>query len=120
MGRGVSEGWGYKSTVAGATLVARAIRNAMRSRIDSRESFAIKTLVFIARQADSHESLEFPIPGDSRECESCESIRANRFATKGATRCFENSLGREREMGGYNFSPGGGPWGTATSMKEWQ
>ena len=28
---------------------------------DSRESFAIETPIFIARQADSHESLEFPI-----------------------------------------------------------
>ena len=38
-------------------LVARAIRNA----IDSRESFAIETPIFMACQADSHESLEFPI-----------------------------------------------------------
>ena len=30
-------------------------------RIDSRESFAIEIPIFIARQADSHESLEFPI-----------------------------------------------------------
>ena len=30
-------------------------------RIDSRESFAIDTPIFIARQADSPESLEFPI-----------------------------------------------------------
>ena len=33
-----------------------------RARIDSRDSFAIETPFFIARhQADSHESLEFPI-----------------------------------------------------------
>ena len=31
------------------------------ARIDSRESFAIETPNFIARQADSLESLEFPI-----------------------------------------------------------
>ena len=31
------------------------------ARIDSRESFAIETPIFIARQADSHESLECPI-----------------------------------------------------------
>ena len=31
------------------------------SRIDSRESFAIETPIVIARQADSHGSLEFPI-----------------------------------------------------------
>ena len=31
------------------------------SRIDSRESFATDTPIFIARQANSHESLEFPI-----------------------------------------------------------
>ena len=37
--------------------MARAIRNA----IDSRESFAIETPIFIDPQADSHESLEFPI-----------------------------------------------------------
>ena len=30
-------------------------------RIDSRETFAIETPIFIARQADSPESLEFPI-----------------------------------------------------------
>ena len=42
-------------------LVARAIRNAIRARVDSRESFAIETPIFIARQADSPESLEFPI-----------------------------------------------------------
>ena len=40
------------------------------ARIDSPESFAIATPVFIARQADSHESLEFPIRAN----------RANRFA----------------------------------------
>ena len=37
-------------------------RFAMRfARIDSRGSFAIETPIFIARQADSHESLEIPI-----------------------------------------------------------
>ena len=36
------------------SLVARAIRNTIR---DSRESFAIETPIFIARQADSHEPL---------------------------------------------------------------
>ena len=58
----------------GANLVARVIRNAIRAN-----RFAIETPIFTARQADSHESLDFPI--DSRE--SCESIRAN-HATKGA------------------------------------
>ena len=45
------------------TLVARAIRNAIRANRlkDSRESFAVETPIFIARLADSHESLEFPI-----------------------------------------------------------
>ena len=40
-------------------LVARAIRNAIRAnrlQIDSRESFAIESPIFIARQADSPES----------------------------------------------------------------
>ena len=45
---------------------------------------AIETPVFIARQADSHESLEFEFSdsheaGDSRE--SCEPIRANHATT---------------------------------------
>ena len=44
-------------------LVALAIRANRFARIDSRESFAIETpiFIFIAREADSHESLEFPI-----------------------------------------------------------
>ena len=46
------------------------------ARIDSRESFAIDTPVFIARQADSHESLEFPI----RANHPIRANRANRFA----------------------------------------
>ena len=45
-------------------------------RIDSRESFAIETPIFIARQADSHESLEFPI----RANHPIRANRANRFA----------------------------------------
>ena len=44
--------------------------------IDSRESFAIDTPVFIARQADSHESLEFPIRANHSIRANC----ANRFA----------------------------------------
>ena len=50
------------------TLVARAIRNAIRAN-----RFATKTPIFIARQADSHKSLEFPIRAN-------HPIRANRFA----------------------------------------
>ena len=46
------------------------------ARIDSRESFAIETPVFIARLADSHESLEFPI----RANHPIRANRANRFA----------------------------------------
>ena len=38
-------------------LVARAIRNAIRANRFAR----LKPLFFIVRQADSHESLEFPI-----------------------------------------------------------
>ena len=53
-------------------IVARAIRDAIRKRSDSRESFAIETPNFTARQADSHESLEFPIRAN-------HPIRANRF-----------------------------------------
>ena len=45
--------------------MARAIRNAIRAnrfaRIDSHESFAIETPIFVVHQADSPESLEFPI-----------------------------------------------------------
>ena len=47
------------------------------AQIDSRESFAIKTPIFIARQANSHESLEFPI-------RAIRVIRAN-YATKCST-----------------------------------
>ena len=43
---------------------------------DSRESFAIETPIYIARQADSHESLEFPI----RANHPIHANRANRFA----------------------------------------
>ena len=61
-------------------LVARAICNAIRAnrftRLDLRESFAIETPIFIARQADSHESLEFPI----RANRVIRANRANRFA----------------------------------------
>ena len=46
------------------------------SRIDSRESFAIETPIFIARQADLHESLEFPICANH----PIRANRANRFA----------------------------------------
>ena len=46
------------------------------ARIDSRESFAIETPIFIARQADSHGSLEFPI----RANHPIQPNRANRFA----------------------------------------
>ena len=54
------------------TLVARAIRNAIRANHSQ-----LKPLFFTARQADSPGSLKFPIranPADSRE--SCESIRS--------------------------------------------
>ena len=46
------------------------------SQRDSRESFAIETSIFIARQADSPESLEFPI----RENHLIRTNRANRSA----------------------------------------
>ena len=46
------------------------------ARIDLRESFAIETPIFIALQADSHESLEFPI----RVNRVSRANRANRFA----------------------------------------
>ena len=74
-------------------LVARATRNAIRANRFAIETFAIETPIFIARQADSQESLEF---SDSRESpdtrESCESIRTN-HATKlmGGERCLSVS-----------------------------
>ena len=46
------------------------------SQRDSRESFAIETPIFTARQADSHESLEFPI----RTNHPIRANHANRFA----------------------------------------
>ena len=51
--------------------MARAIRNAIRAK-----RFAIETPIFIACQADSPESLEFPI----RAKHPIRAIRANRFA----------------------------------------
>ena len=52
-------------------------RFATRSaRIDSRESFAIETPIFIARQADSHDLLEYPI----RASHPIRANRAHRFA----------------------------------------
>ena len=51
--------------------MARAIR-----KRDSRESFATETPVFIACQADSHESLEFPIHANH----PIRANHANRFA----------------------------------------
>ena len=62
------------SSSAGAfssTLVARAIRNAIRANHSQ-----LKPLLFIVRQADSHESLEFPI----RANHPIRANRANRFA----------------------------------------
>ena len=76
---------GMRSGVPEATpgksrdLVARAIRNAIRAN-----RFAIETPIFIARQADSRESLEFPIRTNHL-------IRANRFArTKNLFRAIFN------------------------------
>ena len=56
------------------TLVARI--DSQRDSIDSRESFAIETPIFIAHQADSHKSLEFP----TRANHPIRANRANRFA----------------------------------------
>ena len=57
-------------------LVARAIRNALiRANRFARESFAIDTPICIARQADSPESLRFPI----RANHLIRTNRANRF-----------------------------------------
>ena len=47
-----------------------------RSHVDSRESFAIQTPIFTARQADSSESLELQIRADH----PIRVNRANRFA----------------------------------------
>ena len=52
-------------------LVARAIRNTIRAN-----RFAIENPIFIVRQADSHESLEFPIHANH----PIRANRANRFA----------------------------------------
>ena len=58
-------------------LVTTAGRFATRfAQIDSRESFAVETPIFIMRQADSPESLEFPI----RVNHPIRANRANRFA----------------------------------------
>ena len=67
---------------------------------DLRESFAIETPVSIARQADSPESLEFPI----RANHSIRANRANRFARITPLRCplifyFCTVAQREKERG---------------------
>ena len=76
--------------------MARAIRKAIRAnrfaRIDSRESFAIETPIFVVRQDDSHESLEFP-------------IRAN-HATK-----FSTSLAGRRDCNSRAAGSFGKTWG---------
>ena len=56
-------------------LVAQAIRNAIRANRFAR-IIRNETPIFIARQADSHESLEFPI----RANHPIRANRANRFA----------------------------------------
>ena len=43
------------------------------ARIDSRESFATETPIFIACQADSHKSLDFPIRANRGGIDSRES-----------------------------------------------
>ena len=62
------------------SLVARAIRNAIRA---NRFRVAIETPNFIARQADSHETLKFPI----RANHPIRANRANRFARITPLRC---------------------------------
>ena len=61
-----------------SNLVARAIRNAIRANHSQ-----LKPLFFTARQADSHESLEFPI----RANHPIRANRANRFARITPLRC---------------------------------
>ena len=58
--------WGLTAlkVLQSSFLVAWAIRNAIRA--NRFESFAIETPIFIARQADSPESLEFPIRANHR------------------------------------------------------
>ena len=71
------QGWGTVGrTSFPKTLVARAIRNAIRANRPSRESFASETPIFIAHHADSHESLELPIRANRVIRANC----ANRFA----------------------------------------
>ena len=102
--------------------MARAIRNAIRAnrfaRIDSRESFAIETPIFIARQADSQESLEFPIRAispDSRE--SCESIRAN-HATKAETNRISTMKFAFSKLNCHGFPKQRFPLKTLTSLNK--
>ena len=57
-------------------MVFLALSGTGDSQRDSRESFAIETPIFIARQADSPESLQFPI----RANHPIRANRANRFA----------------------------------------
>ena len=66
-------------------LVARAIRANRFARIDSLESFAIETPIFIVRQAGSPESLEFPTRAN-------RTIRANH-----ATKLVQKTLFSDRD-----------------------
>ena len=75
------------------------------ARIDSRASFAIETPIFIAHQADSHESLEFPIRANHATkhdvCAFPTSTLPNaRFETRCAKQCVSSleDMGRKQIM----------------------
>ena len=59
-----------------ATLVARAIRNAIREESIHANHSQLKPPIFIVHQADLHEPLEFPIRANL----VIRANRANRFA----------------------------------------
>ena len=75
------------------------------ARIDSRESFAIEIPIFIARQADSHEPLEFPICANHP---IRNAIRANRFARITPLRGMQ--IGTNRKKTGKSEQIGGTPF----------
>ena len=82
------------------------------ARIDSRESFAIETPIFTVRQADSHESLEFPI----RANHPIRANRANRFARITPLRCWHSKERPLEPMKGFKVTSGSPSPRTAASI----
>ena len=80
------------------------------SQRDSRESFTIETLIFIARQADSPESLEFPIGANhATKGQTNDAKEGAKLSTDNALYCCGSSLPEKRqaEAAQHNDNNGG-------------